>query len=117
MKLTEIDSALALLPQFSKATNGVTRQVHEMRVRHVYTDGALPAKTKILMAMLWSVNSRCEPCIAYYAKKAKEIGVTQTELGETLAVATAMGACVAETWAVKAYAAAASEDSDVGCAC
>lgn len=41
-----------------------------MRKRHLYADGALAAKTKVLMALLWSINARCEPCIAYYARHA-----------------------------------------------
>lgn len=117
MKLAEIDPALAALPRFGRVTNGSTRQVDEMRRQHLYTDGALPAKTKILMALLWSVNSRCEPCIKYYALKAKEVGASEAELGETLAVATTMGACVAETWAVKAFAAASGDTDKVDCIC
>lgn len=117
MDLTEIDPALSALPRFARVTNGSTRQVDEMRRQHLYTDGALLAKVKILMALLWSVNSRCEPCIKYYALKAKEAGATETELGETLAVGTTMGACVAETWAVKAFAAATGSPRDEGCAC
>jgi AhpD family alkylhydroperoxidase len=117
MKLTEIDPALAAFPRFGRASNGSTVQVDEMRRRHIYDDGVLSAKTKILMALLWSVNSRCEPCITYYARRAKELGASEAELGETLAVATTMGACVAETWAVKAFAAATTSTGAPDCAC
>lgn len=109
--LNDIDPALASLPRFARSTSGSTRQVEEMRKRHLYTDGAIPSKTKILMALLWSVNSRCEPCIKYYAKKAQQNGASEAELGETLAIATTMGACVAETWAVKAFAAVTNDAS------
>ena len=117
MKLTEIDPALGALPRFGRASNGSTAQVHEMRRRHLYGDGALSAKTKVLMALLWSVNSRCEPCIRYYAQSANELGASEAELGEALAVATTMGACVAETWAVKAFAAATAGAEAPDCAC
>lgn len=117
MDLADIDPALSALPRFARVTNGSTRQVDEMRRQHLYAGGALPAKVKILMALLWSVNSRCEPCIKYYALKAKEVGATEAELGETFAVGTTMGACVAETWAVKAFAAVTGEPDDGGCTC
>jgi AhpD family alkylhydroperoxidase len=117
VKLSDIDPSLAALPRFARVTNGSTRQVDEMRRQHLYADGALSAKTKILMALLWSVSSRCEPCIKYYAVRAKEAGVSDAELGETLAVATTMGACVAETWAVKAFDAAAGEANGADCGC
>lgn len=116
MKLSDIDTALTALPRFSRVSNGSTRQVEEMRRAHLYADGALPAKTKVLMALLWSVSSRCEPCIEYYADKAKQIA-TEAELGEVLALATTMGACVAETWAVKAFAAATGDAVQSDCSC
>ena len=117
MKLTEIDPALAVQPRFSRATNGSTRDVEGMRRKHLYAQGALTVKTKILMALLWSVSSRCEPCVKYYGAKAQEFGVSEDELGETLALATTMGACVAETWAVKAFAAGAGEPVSPDCVC
>ena len=117
MKLADLDPALAALPRFGRVTNGSTRQVDAMRRQHLFTDGALAAKTKILMALLWSVNSRCEPCIKYYALRAKESGASEAELGEALAVATTMGACVAETWAVKAFAAGTGEANAPDCVC
>lgn len=117
MKPADVDPAFSVLPAFGRVTNGSALQVHEMRQAHLYADGALTAKTKVLMALLWSVNSRCEPCIAYYAAKASELGVTEFELGETLAVATTMGACVAETWALKAFAAATARAASGVCAC
>jgi len=117
VKPTDVDSAFSTLPAFGRATNGSTLHVQQMREAHLYADGALSAKTKVLMALLWSVNARCEPCIAYYAGKARELGVSESELGETLAVATTMGACVAETWAVKAFAAATARTAPGDCAC
>lgn len=122
MKPADVDPAFSVLPAFARATNGSTRQVEEMRRTHLYVDGALTAKLKVLMALLWSVNSRCEPCITYYAAKAGELSVTESELGETLAVAATMGACVAETWALKAFAATTAGAPAAGapaadCAC
>lgn len=117
MNLTDVDPAFEARPRFARAANGVTRQVEDLRRRHLYADGTLPVKTKVLMALLWSVSARCEPCVAYYARRARELGASEAEVGETLAVATTMGACVAETWAVKAFAAATADDGSPECAC
>lgn len=80
--------------------------LEQMRQTMLYADGALSARTKVLAAMLWSVGARCEPCLAHYARKAVELGASREELAEMLAVASTMGGCVGETWALKAFAAA-----------
>lgn len=68
----------------------------------LFADGALSGKTKMMMALLWSISARCAPCIDCYARKALEVGVTQEELDELTSVAVTMGACVAEVWARRA---------------
>lgn len=84
--------------------------VEQMRQATLYADGALSARTKVMAAMLWSVCARCEPCAAHYARKAVELGASREELAEMLAVASTMGGCVGETWALKAFAAAREAD-------
>lgn len=79
--------------------------IEQMRQVALYTDGALSARVKVLAALLWSVSARCEPCVAHYARKAVELGTPREELAELLAIASAMGGCVGETWALKAFAA------------
>lgn len=79
--------------------------VEQMRQATLYVDGVLSARTKVLAALLWSVSARCEPCVAHYARKAVELGASKEELAEMLAVASTMGGCVGETWALKAFAA------------
>lgn len=44
-----------------------------------------------------------EPCIVFYVQQAVTLGATEAELGEALVVASTMGACVGEMWALKAY--------------
>ncbi|MER3413937.1 MAG: hypothetical protein C4341_06820 [Armatimonadota bacterium] len=68
-----------------------------MRQKALYADDAPPSKFKVLGALLWSISSRCEPSVKYYAAKAREVGVTQEELGELCALASTMGGCVGET--------------------
>lgn len=98
-----IDPALDLMGQFAKATHGVTRHIQQMRQAAIFTDGALPARQKALAAMLWSISARCEPCIAFYVQQAVTRGATEAELGDVLAIASTMGGCVGEMWALKAY--------------
>lgn len=80
--------------------------IEQMRQATLYTDGALNARTKTLAALLWSVSARCEPCVVHYARKAVELGASKAELTEMLAIASTMGGCVGEMWAIKALAAA-----------
>lgn len=77
--------------------------IEQMRQATLYTDGALNARTKTLAALLWSVSARCEPCVAHYARKAVELGASKEELAEMLVIASTMGGCVGETWALKAF--------------
>ncbi|MEY2161259.1 MULTISPECIES: carboxymuconolactone decarboxylase family protein [unclassified Rhodanobacter] len=103
MSLKAIDPVLDLMGDFAKVTHGVTRHIQQMRQAAIFTDGALPARQKALAAMLWSISARCEPCIVFYVQQAVTFGATEAELGDVLAVASTMGGCVGEMWALKAY--------------
>lgn len=92
----------------------IARHLKVMRQEAIFSDGVLPARIKALAAALWSVSARCEPCIEAYMSKAQELGATPEEAAEMLAVASAMGGCVGETWANKALAAAKDSQGD-GC--
>ena len=115
--LANIDPSLALLGRFAKISKGTTANIKKMRETTIYADGEFPAKVKVLAAMLWSVSARCEPCVEYYAAKAKEFGTTEAELGEFLALASTMGGCVGETWALKAYKAFTDTAADDSTCC
>lgn len=67
-----------------------------MRQEVIFSDGVLSAKIKALVAALWGISVRCEPCLKLYILKAKELGATEAEVGEVLAVASTMGGCVGE---------------------
>ncbi len=103
MDLKKVDPAFDVLKDFAKATLGSPKDIQAMREKNIYKDGALPSKIKVIFSLLWSISEKCEPCIKYYAQKAKEFGVTEPELGEALAVASTMGGCVGEMWALKAF--------------
>lgn len=101
--LTNIDPSLDLMAEFSKLTSHTTRHINQMRQDTIFRDGVLPARFKALTAVLWSISSRCEPCIKYYVQRAAKLAVQEKELGEMLAVASTMGGCVGEMWALKAF--------------
>ena len=82
-----------------KVTGGLLRMRQE-----TYRDGTVPAKYKLLAALVISIAIRCEPCICAYVKMAHEKGITQEELIEFLEVAITMQGCPGEEWALKAYA-------------
>ncbi|MEX0958912.1 MAG: carboxymuconolactone decarboxylase family protein [Burkholderiales bacterium] len=68
-----------------------------------------------MAATLESVLARCEPCLKFYIHKARELGASEEEVGEYLAVASVMGGCVGEMWALKAYEAMKSGGTAESC--
>ncbi len=110
MDLKEIDPALELMKDFGRITSGMPALIEQMRKTAIFSDGSVPKKYKILTAAIWSISAKCEPCFKYYIQRAVEAGVTESELGEFLAVASTMGGCVGEMWALKAFK--AFKDSD-----
>src|SRR5437763_4903188 len=55
-------------------------------------DGALPTKTKELIALAVAFTTQCPYCIEIHAKKAKAAGCTDAEIAETTVVAAALRA-------------------------
>jgi len=96
MQHTDIDPALGLMAEFGKVTKGTVRHINLMRQDAIFADGAVPARYKALAATLWAVS-------AFYVQEAVRLGADQAELGEFLAVASTMGGCVGEMWALKAF--------------
>ena len=115
-ELNDIDPALGLMAEFSKISHGTSEHLGEMRAA-VFTDGVLPARIKALAAVLWGVSARCEPCLKFYVRRARELGATDAEVGEMLAIAVAMGGCVGEMWALKAFQAASGQSETEGESC
>jgi len=60
--------------------------------RAAYTDGALPRKTKELIAIGISVLMDCESCMQWHIDQAAACGATQQEILEATEVAIEMGA-------------------------
>ena len=109
------DPGLAAHREFGEISHGTARHLKVMRQEAIFSDGVLPARLKALAAALWSVSARCEPCIRFYIQKAHELGATREEIGEMLAIASTMGGCVGETWAVKAWSAVRDNLPEAAC--
>ncbi len=72
--------------------------------RKVFTDGALPAKTKELIAVAVAHVTQCPYCIKAHAKAAKRRGATPEEIMEAIWVAAEMRAGAAWAHATLAMA-------------
>jgi AhpD family alkylhydroperoxidase len=53
--------------------------------------GALDARTKRAMALALSVLARCEPCLKYHLKNAREMGFSPAEIEEAAWMGIAFG--------------------------
>src|SRR5574337_1962339 len=74
----------SLAPETEKAFQAFSRQV--------FTDGALPAKTKQLIAVAVAHVTQCPYCIKGHTKAALHAGATPQELMEAIWVASEMRA-------------------------
>ena len=74
-------------------------QLHQAAV----ADGALPARTKELMALAIAVVKQCDGCIAYHAKAAARRGATPEEVAEALGVALLMDGGTASVYGPRAW--------------
>jgi len=71
--------------------------------RHVMADGALPAKIKLLMAMLCDAVRDRHAAVPGLADVARAQGATEAEIAETLAVAYWIGGVHALNTAAEAF--------------
>lgn len=115
--LNKIDSALTHLKSFSRVSKNTALNLQRMRQDVLFSDGVFSAKEKCLAAALWAISARCDPCIKFYTLKANELGATEEEVGEFFAIASTMGGCVGETWALKAYEVFKTESEAEGAEC
>ncbi|HEX5170245.1 MAG TPA: carboxymuconolactone decarboxylase family protein [Cyclobacteriaceae bacterium] len=61
---------------------------------NAYVDGKLSLKTKELIGLTCSLVLRCDDCVKYHLGKWKEIGLTTSELNESLGIATLVGGTI-----------------------
>jgi AhpD family alkylhydroperoxidase len=60
----------------------------------VYRKGALDEKTKELLGLAASLVLRCDDCISYHAIRAKEVGTTDGEFDEVMAIGLVVGGLI-----------------------
>jgi len=78
------------LEQLSKDSPEQTRAFMSL-MGAVEKEGALPGKTKELIAISLSVVQKCEYCIVFHVKNALDAGCTEEEILEATWVAVLMG--------------------------
>lgn len=66
--------------------------------REVYEDGALPEKTKHLIAVAASSALRCRHCTRFHMESALDAGATREEIAEALSVLWVIGSGVQVVW-------------------
>ena len=76
----------SLSKQIAGPMSGFT-QLHQKSV----AEGALPKKTKELMALGIAICSRCEGCVTYHVHDALHAGASREEVLEAIGVAVMMG--------------------------
>ena len=59
-----------------------------------YMEGALSVKVKELMGLATSMVLRCEDCIKYHIIRSVQLGCTDDEIAETIAVAMIVGGSI-----------------------
>jgi AhpD family alkylhydroperoxidase len=70
----------------------------------VYKAGVLPAKTKELLGLVASLVLTCEECINFHLINCYELGITDKELAEALAIGLIAGGSVTIPYLRRAYA-------------
>jgi AhpD family alkylhydroperoxidase len=59
-----------------------------------YQDGALDTKTKEMLGLVASLVLRCDDCVKYHLGKCHELGVSNAELFEILAIGNLVGGSI-----------------------
>ena len=92
----------AATPEIAKKREQLTPEtLHAWRAfsRQAFADGALPAKTKDLIAIAVAHVTQCPYCIRAHTKSAQAKGATETEIMDAIWVAAEMraGAAIAHS--------------------
>lgn len=73
--------------------------------RATMADGALPAKTKELIALAIAITRECDGCVVAHARGAFRRGATAEEVAEMVGVTVQMNGGPATVWGPRALAA------------
>jgi len=91
------------LATWQKLDPALMKHLHDTN-HFIYTDGALPRKVKLLMAMAFDAAAGAEGGVRWLASEAMKEGATREEIAETIRVAyqlTGIGSVYAASMALK----------------
>ncbi|MFC7053347.1 carboxymuconolactone decarboxylase family protein [Hansschlegelia quercus] len=83
---------------------------HDILAASATAARALDAKTRELIAIAVAVTTRCDGCIAFHVKGAKDAGASKEEIAEALTVAVALNAGAALVYSARALDALKSSE-------
>jgi AhpD family alkylhydroperoxidase len=72
-------------------------QAYQAFDKAALADGAVPARTKSLIAIAVAMTTQCPYCIEIHSKRAKAAGCSEAEIAEAVMVAAALRAGAAVT--------------------
>jgi AhpD family alkylhydroperoxidase len=94
----ELETGLARLGQEIPGPMGGFARLH----RKATADGALSSSVKEMMALVASITTGCEGCIAYHVHAAVEAGASRDELLESISVGVLMAGGPGSIYGVQA---------------
>lgn len=106
-----METAKEILDELRQPVRALRDQIPEVFTGYgamsaaVFSDGALDAKTKELIALAIAVAKQCDGCIASHARGAAHRGATGEEVAEALGVAILMDGGPGTVHAPRAFAA------------
>lgn len=87
---------ISLIGKFGELTPDAWKGFVEFD-KAAFADGAIPAKTKELIAIAVTMTTQCPYCIEIHVNKARAAGCTDAEIAEAVMVAAALRAGAAIT--------------------
>jgi AhpD family alkylhydroperoxidase len=75
----------------TESTPSAAKERFSAFMKEINSGGAIPLRTKELMAIALSLVSKCEPCVKIHLDKARSMGITEDEINEATWMAIAFG--------------------------
>jgi len=75
------------------ADNKVIKRIYSVDTL-TYEDGALDKKTKEMLGLVSSLVLRCDDCVKYHVERCFDLGVTENEFFEILAIGNVVGGTI-----------------------
>ncbi len=75
------------------ADNKVIKRIYSVDTL-TYEDGALDKKTKEMLGLVSSLVLRCDDCVKYHVERCFDLGVTENEFFEIIAIGNVVGGTI-----------------------